>query len=78
MDADVAKGNAIGLPRAQQHGADALEVRLEHVPCVPLRLLKKVQMQGGKRRAVRGVLYPYAAASRERANAADGSFSAAG
>jgi hypothetical protein len=34
-------------------------------------------MQGGKRRAVRGVLYLYAAASRERANAADGPFSAA-
>jgi len=41
------------------------------------RLLKKAQMQGGKRGVVRGVLCPYAAASRERANAADGPFSAA-
>jgi hypothetical protein len=41
------------------------------------RLLKKVQMQGGKRWEVRGVLGPYAAAPRERANAADGPFSAA-
>jgi hypothetical protein len=41
------------------------------------RLLKKVQMQGGVRCEVRGVLRPYAAAPRERANAADGPFSAA-
>jgi len=41
------------------------------------RLLKKVQMQGGARCEVRGVLGPYAAAPRERANAADGPFSAA-
>jgi hypothetical protein len=41
------------------------------------RLLKKVQMQGGAGVAVRGVLRPYVAASRERANAADGPFSAA-
>jgi len=41
------------------------------------RPLKKVQMQGGKRGVVRGVLCPYAAASRERANAVDGPFSAA-
>ena len=41
------------------------------------RLLKKVQMQGGTRCEVRGVLGPYAAAPRERANAADGPFSAA-
>jgi hypothetical protein len=41
------------------------------------RLLKKVQMQGGARGAVRGVLRPYVAAPRERANAADGPFSAA-
>jgi hypothetical protein len=41
------------------------------------RLLKKGQMQGGARRAVRGVLGPYVAAPRERANAADGPFSAA-
>jgi hypothetical protein len=41
------------------------------------RLLKKVQMQGGKRCEVRGVLGPYAAAPRERTNAADGPFSAA-
>jgi hypothetical protein len=41
------------------------------------RLLKKAQMQGGARCEVRGVLRPYAAAPRERANAADGSFSAA-
>ena len=40
------------------------------------RLLKKVQMQGGTRCEVRGVLSPYAAAPRERANAADGPFSA--
>jgi hypothetical protein len=42
-----------------------------------LRLLKKVQMQGGKRCEVRGVLSTYAAVPRERANAADGPFSAA-
>jgi hypothetical protein len=41
------------------------------------RLLKKVQVQGRKRGVVRGVLGPYAAASRERGNAADGAFSAA-
>jgi hypothetical protein len=41
------------------------------------RLLKRVQMQGGARCEVRGVLGPYAAAPRERANAADGPFSAA-
>jgi hypothetical protein len=40
-------------------------------------LLKKAQMQGGAGCEVRGVLSPYAAAPRERANAADGSFSAA-
>ena len=34
-------------------------------------------MQGGARCEVRGVLGPYAAAPRERANAADGPFSAA-
>jgi hypothetical protein len=42
-----------------------------------LRLLKKAQVQGGKRCAVRGVLVTYVAALRERANAADGPFSAA-
>jgi len=42
-----------------------------------LRLLKKVQMQGGKGGEVRGVLNTYVAAPRERANAAEGSFSAA-
>jgi len=41
------------------------------------RLLKKVRMQGGARCEVRGVLSPYVAAPRERANAADGPFSAA-
>jgi hypothetical protein len=41
------------------------------------RLLKKVQMQGGARGEVRGVLGPYVAVPRERANAADGPFSAA-
>jgi len=41
------------------------------------RLLKKVQMQGGARCEVRGVLSTYVAAARERANAADGPFSAA-
>jgi hypothetical protein len=47
------------------------------------RLLKKVQMQGGKPGThptwvqVRDVLRTYVAASRERANAADGPFSAA-
>jgi hypothetical protein len=45
-------------------------------PLVP-RLLKKVQMQGGARCEARGVLRPYVAAPRERANAADGPFSAA-
>jgi hypothetical protein len=49
-----------------------------------LRLLKKVQMQGGVTHpfgwvpgVVRGVLSSYVAAPRERANAADGLFSAA-
>jgi hypothetical protein len=41
------------------------------------RLLKKAQVQGGARREVRGVLRPYVAVPRERANAADGPFSAA-
>jgi hypothetical protein len=41
------------------------------------RLLKKIQMQGGARCEVRGVLGSYVAAPRERANAADGPFSAA-
>jgi hypothetical protein len=41
------------------------------------RLLKKVQMQGGARCEVRGVLGSYVATARERANAADGPFSAA-
>jgi hypothetical protein len=39
-----------------------------------VRLLKKTQMRGGERCEVRGVLSTYAAAPRERANAADGSF----
>ena len=42
-----------------------------------LRLLKKVQMQGGARCEVRGVLSTYVAVPRERDNAADGPFSAA-
>jgi hypothetical protein len=41
-----------------------------------LRLLKRGQMQGGTRREARDVLMRYVAASRERANAADGPFSA--
>jgi len=41
------------------------------------RLLKKVQVQGGARRGARGVLSPYVAAPRERANAVVGPFSAA-
>jgi len=41
------------------------------------RLLKKVQMQGGEGCEARGVLRSYVAAPRERANAADGPFSAA-
>jgi hypothetical protein len=41
------------------------------------RLLKKAQVQGGVRCEARGVLNPYVAAPHERANAADGSFSAA-
>jgi hypothetical protein len=41
------------------------------------RVLKKVQMQGGARCESRGVLGPYVAAPRERANAAGGPFSAA-
>jgi hypothetical protein len=48
------------------------------------RLLKKVQMQGGVTHPegwvpgeARGVLSTYVAAPRERANAADGPFSAA-
>jgi hypothetical protein len=42
-----------------------------------VRLLKKAQMLDGERCEVRGVLSAYAAAPRERANAADGPFSAA-
>jgi len=38
------------------------------------RLLKKAQVQGGARGEARGVLGPYVAAPRERANAADGPF----
>jgi hypothetical protein len=45
-------------------------------PLLP-RLLKKAQVQGGARGEARGVLGPYVAAPRERANAADGPFSAA-
>jgi hypothetical protein len=41
------------------------------------RLLKKAQVQGDGRCEARGVLGPYVAAPRERANAADGPFSAA-
>jgi hypothetical protein len=41
------------------------------------RLLKKAQVQGGARGEARGVLECYVAAPRERANAADGPFSAA-
>jgi len=44
---------------------------------ISIRLLKKVQMQGGARCEVRGVLGWYAATPRERTNAADGPFSAA-
>jgi hypothetical protein len=43
----------------------------------PSRLLKKVQMQGGARCEVRDVLGSYVATPRDRANAADGPFSAA-
>jgi hypothetical protein len=42
-----------------------------------VRLLKKVQMQGGARAEARGVLSTYVAAPREGDNAADGPFSAA-
>jgi hypothetical protein len=42
-----------------------------------VRLLKKVQLQGGARSEARGVLRAYVAAPRERSNAADGPFSAA-
>ena len=45
-------------------------------PC-STRPLKKAQMQGGVRCEARGVLRLYVAASRKRANAADGPFSAA-
>ncbi len=41
------------------------------------RLLITVQMQGGERCEARDVLRPYVAGPRERANAADGPFSAA-
>ena len=41
------------------------------------RPFKKAQMQGGARCEVRGVLWPYVAAPRECANAADAPFSAA-
>src|SRR5574337_861185 len=71
-----------GIPRPRPSN------RLLKNPFSP-RLLKKVQMQGGVTHQmgtrypsagwvqVRGVLRPYVAASRERANAADGLFSAA-
>ena len=53
--------------------ADAFPTKLLKNSLLP-RLLKKVQMQGGARREVRGVLGPYVAAPCERANAADGPF----
>ena len=54
----------------------ALSSRMLNYPLSP-RLLKKVQMQGGARCEVRGVLSRYVAAPRERANVAGGPFSAA-
>ncbi len=42
-----------------------------------VRPLKEVQVQGGARYEARAVLGSYVAAPRERANAADGPFSAA-
>jgi hypothetical protein len=42
-----------------------------------VRLLKKIQMQGGAGCEARDVLRTYVAAPRERDNAADGPFSAA-
>jgi hypothetical protein len=48
------------------------------IDSLALRLLKKVQIQGGARWVARGVLTAYVAAPPERANAVDGPFSAAG
>jgi len=64
-------------PRVLRVSGASTEIdRMLENPSSP-RLLKKVQMLGGERCVVRGVLGPYAAAPRERANAADGPFSAA-
>ena len=62
MDMDVSVGFN------DRRGPDrllSLPVRMLNSPFSP-RLLKKVQMQGGGRCEVRGVLGPYAAAPRER------------
>jgi hypothetical protein len=80
-EVDEGAPNVVPCVRRQGHG---------HVPVLVVRclirllknslsprLLKKVQMQGGERSEVRGVLATYVAAPRERANAADGPFSAA-
>ncbi len=64
-------GQVPGLGEAGRH-----RCRSAHKVCSP-RLLKTVRIQGGARCEVRGVLSPYVAAPRERANAVDGPFSAA-
>ena len=70
-----AGGGRAGPPRTPLRNVNELS-RLLKNSLLP-RLLIKVQMQGGARGEVRGVLGPYVAAPRERANAADGPFSAA-
>jgi hypothetical protein len=71
-------------PRRTSKSAPRRQIsRLQKHPLLD-RLLKKVQLQGGAPGTcppgwvkARGVLSPYAAAPRERGNAADGPFSAA-
>jgi hypothetical protein len=73
----IGDGDATTGGRTYQDGAECkIRNRTPKKPFLP-RLLKKVQMQGGAGCEVRGVLGPYAAAPRERANTADGPFSAA-
>ena len=66
-------------PKLLDRVRNEIRTRPGHIlksPC-SARPRKKAQMQGGARCEARGVLSLYVAASRERANAADGPFSAA-
>jgi hypothetical protein len=67
--------SSVWCPRSERE-APLRPSRLLNNP-LSVRLLKKVQMQGGTRCEARDVLSTYVAAPRERDNAADGPFSAA-